>query len=165
MTRNLHTPRRRSSDRRNPIPSSFSSTHLRRPSWRCEAWRQLSKRQRPNHAGEDGGRERPQPALSERVHRLVRPLVRSGFAWGFLGTTNVQSWGRRGCRCTGAARSCGAGWRRSATLSPAGSVDRAPKWAPRVGGTGWLKSTSQLKVATADLSGSSRSLRKRSGPG
>lgn len=128
----------------NPASSSFSSTHLRRPSWRCVAWRQISKRQRPNHAGEDGGRERPQPALSERVHRLVRPLVPSGFAWGFLGAANVRSWGRRGCRCTGTARSCGAGWLRSAALSPAGSADCAPKWAPCVGGIGWLRSTSQL---------------------
>lgn len=127
------------------------------PSWRCVAGRQLSKGQWPNHAGEDGGRERPQPALSERGHRLAWLLVPPGFTWGFLGTVNVPSWVRRARRCTGAARSGGAGWWPQTPLDRWVVVQSGLRvWVDPTGCEAPHSSRWRLWI-----SGSSRSLRKK----
>lgn len=49
--------------------------------------------------------------------------------------------------------------------NPAGSVGRGPKWAPRVGRPDWLRSTSQLKVATMDLGKQQEPQKKGAGRG
>lgn len=49
------------------------STHLGccGSSWGCVVWGQLPEGRRPSHAGGNGGRGRPQPALSGSPHRLA----------------------------------------------------------------------------------------------
>lgn len=75
--------------------------------------------------------------------------MQSGFTWGFLGAVNVRP--VVGEAPVQTQRSCPEQMGGMAAPSPAGSVGCGPKWVPRVGGNGWLGSTSQLKVATVDL--------------
>lgn len=127
------------------------------PRWRCVAGRQLSKGQWPNHAGEDGGREGPQPALSECCHRLAWCLVPPGFTWGFLGPVNVRSWVRRACRCTGSVGSGGEGWWLQAPLDLRAVVQSGLRvWVDLAGCEATLSSRWRLRI-----SGSSQNLRKK----